>query len=342
MGFNGTETLPPLDTISRTLTSATSSSSFGSSSGSMSSMQSLTIVIPATCSVIVLTVIIIVACFVLSTKHRSSHFENTILTAIGASGGDNRQSNLRQNSIGNLTNGTLCHGFSGNGTPHHGTPGNNCDGEPRYGTSGTLMSTNYDHYGFASNNGPSLNSDAFHMTLMGNSGGGKECMASAGNIELNNCMNGIYATTMKKQQSRPTVPNGQCQQNNSNSQNSITTCLDTKLYNGNNDDHLTSEQMSNDTVHYFQTPYALSRLPARPNDNDESMQLIDSGMPLPPPPTSMTTTGTMCCNGGNTLVPNGTVKQQQQQVNGSTTLGRPRTNANGDHVYDMPFPPKWV
>ncbi|KAH9415900.1 hypothetical protein DERP_000394 [Dermatophagoides pteronyssinus] len=81
------ETIPPLETISRTLTSensiSASSGSMGSSGGvggsnTLSSMQSLTIVIPATCSVIVLTVIILVACFVTGTKHQRSSFQHQL------------------------------------------------------------------------------------------------------------------------------------------------------------------------------------------------------------------------------------------------------------------------
>lgn len=346
------ETLPPLDTISKTLTSATSSTS-SMAVGGFNSIQSLTILIPATCSVIVLTVIIIVACFVLGNK-RNSPFDNTILTAIGGSGGGGGSNGFRQGSL--QPNGTLCMGS--NGTPHHGTPGGlggtSCDSssEPRYGTTTTAT---YDHYGF--NGLPSTNVDTFHMTIIGG-GDIRKDVNTTGNIELTNCLNGLYATAVgKKRQMAMNNANGNninnncnnnnntntCDNNNGMSANSITTCLDSKLMlpgdakqqqqqqlygvNANGTEMLNGNGDSgNETVHYFQTPYALSRLPRPPQQQPQSMDdgLIDV---LPPPPTS-------CCNKQLT-------GSQGQQLGPTTTMPRPG-RMNGDHVYDMPFPPKWV
>lgn len=315
--------------------------------GGFNSIQSLTILIPATCSVIVLTVIIIVACFVLGNK-RNSPFDNTILTAIGGGGGSN---GFRQGSL--QPNGTLCMG--GNGTPHHGTPGGlggtSCDSssEPRYGTTTTAT---YDHYGF--NGLPSTNVDTFHMTIIGG-GDLRKDVNAAGNIELTNCLNGLYATAVgKKRQLALNNANGNnninnncnnnntCDNNNGGmNTNSITTCLDSKLMlagdvkqqqqqqqlygvNGNGTEmHNGNGDSGNETVHYFQTPYALSRLPRPPQQQQQ--QSMDDGLieGLPPPPP------TSCCN------------NQAPQLGPTSTMPRPG-RMNGDHVYDMPFPPKWV
>lgn len=94
------------------------------------------------------------------------------------------------------------------------------------------------------------------------------------------------------------------------------------------------ENGGNETVHYFQTPYALSRLPQVSMDDG----LLEA-LPTPPPPLC---SANNCCaklSQPNIGAPtaNATLANQAQL---GGTLGRPRMN--GDHVYDMPFPPKWV
>ena len=299
---------------------------------------------------IVLTVIIIVACFVLGSK-RTAQFESSILTAIGTNGNGTTSATVGANRQNSLANGTLCHGLLG--TPiHHGTPLNGpTDSEPRYGTVTNSSTTAYDHYGFTSVGGV----DTFHLSVMGDGGRGKELLAAnAASIELNNC---TYATAMKK---RPQLNGTLCnqtqqqQQQQSQQQQSVTTCLDSKLIhvsegtntttgNGskldcttttttmsNNQQQQQQQQQSQqqESSNYFQTPYALSRLP-RPCGATSN--------------TTMTTNSVDNMTDGqfdSQMVPimNGTC------MNGCATL-RPnhlRGGLNGDHVYDMPFPPKWV
>lgn len=318
--------MPPLDTISRTLTSATSATASNAGSG-LSSIQSLTIVIPATCSVIVLTVIIIVACFVLGTK-RTQQFESTLLTAIGANGANANGTNgiggngsLRQNSIGNLTNGTICRGLLG--TPHHSTPlSGGCDQEPRYGTN----IAPYEHYGFTGmpNGGLTSSVDTYHLSIMGNGDNRKElCNGVPNNIEMNSCGNNVNYATLKK---RPVTTMA--------TQQSTTTCLDSKLIalsegkgntngtNINTDLSTTiANETGNDAVHYFQTPYALSRI-TRFTGSEEVLECNNNN------------TATPVVGGGNCIGGCG------QQMNGGATLRQNR--GQSDHVYDMPFPPKWV
>ncbi len=406
--FPSLETLPPLDTLPRSYnpqaTSSGSASGGGGNGGGFSSIQSLTILIPATCSVIVLTVIIIVACFVLGTK-RTAAFESTLLTAIGGGGGGggangasgangHHQSNGtnglmnggRQGSL--VANGTLCHGLMG--TPvHHGTPLNGgglsggCDSEPRYGTVTTSSATAYEHYGFttAQPGGGNINGglgggvgptfDTFHLSIMGDGGrGGKDLLASnTGAIELNNCS--TYATTMKK---RPpplpsmtannngtggTLCNGVGSANNGGSSaiNSATTCLDSKLIalsegklseqqmttanGGNNNGGAGDERLTRDgeTVHYFQTPYALSRLPRPCNPQQQQQQSNSAEDHLNS--LEMESNG----GGGGGNGPNGSMGCMNgcANVQGTATLRPHHHRTNRDlHEYDLPFPPKWV
>lgn len=296
--------------------------------------------------------IIIVACFVLGTK-RTAAFESTLLTAIGGGAGGGCVGNSGSSNgmngngarQGSLANGTLCHGLMG--TPvHHGTPlnhggGSGCDSEPRYGTVTTSNTTAYEHYGFTtaqpgSNGGVGPTFDTFHLSIMGDGGRGKGDLLASNNgaIELNNCS--TYATAMKKRpppQSNGTLCNG----NNANTL--ATTCLDSKLI-ALSEGKLSQEQTINgqsqsngdsgngETVHYFQTPYALSRLQPRPCNGQQSNSTEDHLNCLE-----------MESTNGNTMngCMNGCGSNQ-----GSATLRPHHHRTNGDHVYDMPFPPKWV
>lgn len=327
--FSHLETLPPLDTISRTLTSATASSN----NGGLSSVQSLTIVIPATCSVIVLTVIVIVACFVLGTK-RHQQFESTLLTAIGANGNSNGGANggaaTRQNSLSNLTNGTICRGLMG--TPHHATPLNSgCGEEPRYGTNISA----YEHYGFTGlPNGGQNTVDTFHLSIMSNGDSRKDlCNGNlTNNIELSSaCAAAANYSTLKKR-SPPTL-NGNSQPP-ATTTTTTTTCLDSKLLalsegGGKCSAGATSGEdgTGGDTVHYFQTPYALSRITRFSSGPTEECPLDCTGQMA-----QVNTTAASACIGGC---------GQQMQNGGSATLRQNRAGQS-DHVYDMPFPPKWV
>ncbi|KAH7636713.1 down syndrome cell adhesion molecule [Dermatophagoides farinae] len=161
--MNG-ETIPPIETISRTLKSA---NSISASSGSMdpgggantlSSMQSLTIVIPATCSVIVLTVIILVACFVTGTKHQRSSLQHQFE--------QQQQQQQQYDDTLHATMGSNSGGFTSthpsiNGTPlrHHSdqycTPystTNLSQSEPRYCLTATNVQQQLPSYGFCVSN----------------------------------------------------------------------------------------------------------------------------------------------------------------------------------------------
>lgn len=354
------EKLPPLDTISRTLTSTnsitTSGNMIGSTSdgisgyNSLNSMQSLTIVIPATCSVIVLTVIIIVACFVLGTK-RSQQFESTLLTALSGAG----------NGVG----GSSTNHQSAVGTPHHHHSdqiSSYCPtdlNEPRYSGPNNVV----DHYGFFTGSGdiPSKCSAV---------------AAAANNIEMINAANAVinYATLKKRNtnNSNTMLPSGINQnQPETDSRNvqmnqltNTTTCLDSKLCDNlitsanlksmpSIDHHsgmmMTIDDTANTTaitssesnVHYFQTPYALSRLPRCTTMNNQNNNSNNPNIGNEDESFSGCLNGCVANNGIST-----TTATAGATVNGTTCtlrpVNRPCANSNGDHVYDMPFPPKWV
>ncbi|XP_046913808.2 cell adhesion molecule Dscam1-like [Dermatophagoides farinae] len=379
--MNG-ETIPPIETISRTLKSA---NSISASSGSMdpgggantlSSMQSLTIVIPATCSVIVLTVIILVACFVLGTKRSSQQFESTILTAIGARNGSNNSH----------------HHTSLNGTPSHihahisdqlsttycPTPATgDLSNEPRYSTG--LLNNNLDHYGFCTgNNGNNnVNNEIASAKCMIN---GTPTMLATNNstnsIEMIHSATLGYATLKKQRSNLQTMKsmldsdiknfdlsiplsladNSTTTSTATTMATSTTTCLDSKLCDMNkisdssnlltvqatlcgNNSNETND--TNNTVHYFQTPYALSHLPNNSNNNNNNDQCINK-------------CNTVNNNNANTDMGNDQISELSclnaaYTANNAYTL-QPNTknhqhhhsDNHHSHVYDLPFPPKWV
>nr|XP_027205557.1 Down syndrome cell adhesion molecule-like protein 1 [Dermatophagoides pteronyssinus] len=376
------ETIPPLETISRTLTSensiSASSGSMGSSGGvggsnTLSSMQSLTIVIPATCSVIVLTVIILVACFVLGTKRSSQQFESTILSAIGARNGSSNSHN--HTSI--------------NGTPSHihahisdqlsttycpTTATGDSSNEPRYSTG--LLSNNLDNYGFCPGNN-NLNNGIASAKCMIN---GTPTMLAANNstnsIEMIHSAALGYATLKKQRTNIQTMksildsdiknldlskPLSSVDNSTSTAKTivtSTTTCLDSKLCDLNKitdpsglltvqatlccNNSNESNDNTNTTVHYFQTPYALSQLPN--NNNNTNNNNNDQ----------FTNQFNAVNNDNNNDMENDQIAELSclnaaYTANNTCTL-RPNIknhqHLHGDnhhsHVYDLPFPPKWV
>ncbi|KPM02327.1 hypothetical protein QR98_0007380 [Sarcoptes scabiei] len=97
-------------------------------------------------------------------------------------------------------------------------------------------------------------------------------------------------------------------------------------------------KLNDPVVHYFQTPYALSRLPRSSFNNNENIMI---GSDLDQQDGFNLGRVNLTNNNNNHILDLN--KSSSLATNGCTMRSvRPLMNGNGDHVYDMPFPPKWV